>query len=87
MLTGLSLFWLVSGLIGLVSDFLSECWSRLRMENRLSAILGRFEYGGALSGRDTNGVNRTVNGLLKVLHPDPEAQVPDEEKAFAAAWW
>lgn len=64
---------------GLVSDFLSECWSRLRMENRLATVMGRVEYGGALSGRDTNGVNKTVNGLLKILYPDPESEIPEED--------
>src|SRR5262245_6285133 len=31
---------------GLVSDFLSECWSQLRAENRLAAAQGRVRYGG-----------------------------------------
>src|SRR5215211_786620 len=56
---------------GLVSDFLSEAWSRLREQSRLAAIQGRVLYGGALSGRDTNAVNKTVSGLLKLLYPDP----------------
>lgn len=68
---------------GLVSDFLSECFTRLRMENRISAIHGRVFLGGALSGRDINGVNKTVSGLLKLLHPDPEAHVPDEDLEWA----
>src|SRR3954454_14965138 len=34
---------------GLVSDFLSECWTRLRGESRLPAIGGRVQFGGALS--------------------------------------
>ncbi len=29
-------------------------------------------FGGALSGRDITAVNKTVNGLLKLLYPDPE---------------
>ncbi len=68
---------------GLVSDFLSECWSRLRIENRLASVMGRVEYGGALSGRDTNGVNKTVNGLLKILHPSPDALIPEEDLEWA----
>ena len=39
---------------GLVSDFLSECWSRLRRQSRLTVLQGRVHFGGALSGRDTN---------------------------------
>src|SRR5438094_1591732 len=46
---------------GLVSDFLSECWTRLRAETRISTLVGRVDYGGALSGRDTTAVNRTVS--------------------------
>ena len=68
---------------GLVSDFLSDCWSQLRSENRLSAIRGRVQYGGALSGRDTTAVNRTLDGLLKLLHPSREAAIPDEDIEWA----
>ena len=64
---------------GLVSDFLSECWSRLRSTNRLAAVQGRVHLGGALSGRDIEAVNKTVNGLLKLLFPDPEMDVSDED--------
>ena len=68
-----------TGHFGLVSDFLSECWSRLRAGSRVQALQGRVNYGGALSGRDITAVNKTVSGLLKLLYPDPEMQVPDEE--------
>ena len=64
---------------GLVSDYLSECWSRLRDGSRIAALQGRVNYGGALSGRDITAVNKTVSGLLKLLYPDPEMEVPDEE--------
>ena len=64
---------------GLVSDFLSECWSRLRAGSRVPILQGRMNYGGALSGRDITAVNKTVSGLLKLLYPDPEMTVPDEE--------
>ena len=69
---------------GLVSDFLSECWTRLRSETRLGAIRDRIDYGGALSGRDTTAVNRTMNGLLKLLCPDPEMTPADEDLEWAA---
>ena len=68
---------------GLVSDFLSEVWTRIRTETRLPALQGRVIYGGALSGRDTTAVNRTVNGLLKLLYPDPEAAIPDSDLEWA----
>jgi ATP-dependent Lon protease len=64
---------------GLVSDFLSECWSRLRMGNRVSVMQGRIYLGGALSGRDIEAVNKTVSGLVKLVFPDPEMAVPDED--------
>ena len=64
---------------GLVSDFLSECWSRLRVGSRVPMLQGRVNYGGALSGRDITAVNKTVSGLLKLLYPDPAMEVPDED--------
>lgn len=64
---------------GLVSDFLSECWSRLRTGSRLQILQGRVNYGGALSGRDLTAVNKTVSGLLKLVYPDPEMPVPDDD--------
>ena len=64
---------------GLVSDFLSECWSRLRSGNRVSVMQNRVHLGGALSGRDLEAVNKTVSGLIKLLFPDPEMPVSDED--------
>ena len=68
---------------GLVSDFLSECLSHLRNQSRISVLQGRVNFGGALSGRDTNSVNKTVSGLLKLLYPGMEDQVPDEDLEWA----
>lgn len=62
---------------GLVSDFLSECWTRMRPLSRVSILQGRAYLGGALSGRDMEGVNKTVSGLTKLLFPDPEMPVSD----------
>ena len=65
---------------GLVSDFLSECWTRLRVENnRLGLLQNRVFWGGALSGRDIEAVHRTVSGLTKLLFPDPEMPVADAD--------
>src|SRR5437763_7628593 len=64
---------------GLVSDFLSECWSRLRLGNRASVMQGRVHLGGALSGRDIEAVNKTVSGLAKLLFPDPEMPISDDD--------
>ena len=64
---------------GLVSDFLSECWTRMRPLSRVSILQGRAHFGGALSGRDMEGVNKTVSGLTKLLFPDPEMPVSDAD--------
>jgi len=64
---------------GLVSDFLSECWSRLRSSNRVGVMQARVHLGGALSGRDIEAVNKTVSGLTKLLFPDSEMPVSDAD--------
>jgi predicted ATP-dependent Lon-type protease len=71
---------------GLVSDFLSECWTHLRKQSRLTALQGRVFFGGALSGRDTWATQRTVNGLLKLLYPNPDAPIPDDALDSATRW-
>ncbi len=68
---------------GLVSDFLSECFTQLRNQSRISTLQNRVYYGGALSGRDINSVNKTVSGLLKLLYPDANAEVPDVDLEWA----
>lgn len=68
---------------GLVSDFLSECWSQLRSQSRVSALQNRVYFGGALSGRDTNAVHKTISGLLKLLYPGGDENIPDEDLEWA----
>ena len=68
---------------GLVSDFLSECWSQLRNQSRINQLQNRVFYGGALSGRDTNAVNKTISGLLKLIYPGNSEPVPDEDLEWA----
>ena len=63
---------------GLVSDFLSECWNQIRRQSRQNVFQGRVHLGGALSGRDTTGVQKTVSGLIKLMSPNPEIPVSDE---------
>jgi len=67
---------------GLVSDFLSECWNQLRKQSRVASLQGRVYFGGALSGRDTNAVNKTASGLLKLLYPG-ETKASDEDIEWA----
>ncbi len=64
---------------GLVSDFLSECWSQLRNQSRIRVLQDRVYFGGALSGRDTNAVNKTISGLLKLLYPGDIDEVSEED--------
>ena len=68
---------------GLVSDFISECWTRLRSHSRISALQGRLTFGGALSGRDQNAVSKTISGLLKLVHPSPDDPVSDDDLEWA----
>ena len=69
----------LSNHFGLVSDFLSECWSHLRQVSRLSVLQNRIFWGGALSGRDIEAVQKTVSAVVKLLFPDPEMAVPDHD--------
>jgi ATP-dependent Lon protease len=64
---------------GLVSDFLSECWTKLRTSSRVAAMQGRVHLGGALSGRDIEAVNKTVSGMIKLLFPDPDMEISDKD--------
>jgi ATP-dependent Lon protease len=68
---------------GLVSDFLSECWNQLRRQSRQGLFQGRIHLGGALSGRDTTGVQKTLSGLIKLVSPNPDTPVPDEVLEWA----
>ena len=68
---------------GLVSDFLSECWTRLRSHNRVSLLQGRLTFGGALSGRDQNAAVKTISGLLKLVNPSPDEPVSDDDLEWA----
>jgi len=64
---------------GFVSDFLSECWHSLRETSRVAILQNRVFWGGALSGRDIEAVHKTVSGMLKLLFPDPEMPVSDDD--------
>ena len=66
-----------------MSDFLSECWHRLRTQSRAHILQNRVFWGGALSGRDITAVQKTVSGLLKLLYPNPETPVPEEDLEWA----
>ena len=63
---------------GLVSDFLAEAWADLRREDRWTKVVGQVRFGSALSGRDVGAVAKTVDGLLKLLYPDPAMAIEDD---------
>jgi len=68
---------------GLVSDFLSECWHRLRTQGRGGVLQNRVHWGGALSGRDITAVQKTISGLLKLLQPNPEVEIAEQDLEWA----
>jgi ATP-dependent Lon protease len=68
---------------GLVSDFISECWRQLRNQSRVGQLQNRVFFGGALSGRDTNAIHKTVSGLLKLICPDNGGEVAEEDLEWA----
>ena len=74
---------LLTNHFGLVSDFLSECWNQLRRQSRQNIFQGRIHLGGALSGRDTTGVQKTVSGLIKLMSPNPDSLVSEEVLEWA----
>jgi ATP-dependent Lon protease len=74
---------LLTNHFGLVSDFISECWSQLRNQSRVSYLQNKVFFGGALSGRDTNAVNKTISGLLKLLYPGGDDKISDEDLEWA----
>jgi ATP-dependent Lon protease len=74
---------LLTNHFGLVSDFLSECWNQLRRHSRQNLFQGRIHLGGALSGRDTTGVQKTASGLIKLVSPNPDTPVPDDVLEWA----
>jgi uncharacterized protein (TIGR02653 family) len=69
---------------GFVSDFISECWSRLRSVSHVESVQGRLKFGEALSGRDRTAVTKTIDGLLKLVQPDPETPVEHVEIEWAS---
>ena len=67
----------------LVSDFLAECWNKLRTRSLTHIWQPRVQFGGALSGRDLTAVTKTVDGLLKLLYPVPDPHIDDADLEWA----
>ena len=68
---------------GLVSDLLAQWWHELRSENRYVRVRERIRHNDSWRGRDNEAVEKTVDGLLKLLYPDPEATVLPDDLAWA----
>jgi ATP-dependent Lon protease len=68
---------------GMVSDFLSECMNQLRWQSRVQLLQNRVHFGGTLSGRDVNAVNKTASGLLKLIYPGDDMDVEEDDIEWA----
>jgi ATP-dependent Lon protease len=51
----------------------------MRQTSRLAALQSRAFWGGALSGRDIEAANKTCSGLIKLLFPDPNMPIADDD--------
>lgn len=68
---------------GLVSDLLAQWWHELRAENRHVGVRERIRFNNSWRGRDHEAVDKTVDGLLKLLYPDPATPVAPEDLTWA----
>ncbi len=68
---------------GLVSDLLAQWWHELRAQNRYVGVRERIRTNDSWRGRDTEAVDKTVDGLLKLLYPDPAAPVASDDLVWA----
>jgi ATP-dependent Lon protease len=58
---------------GFVVDYLAEALRDLRKHNFTEIAERHFSYGSHLNARDRKAVNKTVSGLMKILHPHGDA--------------
>jgi uncharacterized protein (TIGR02653 family) len=68
---------------GLVSDLLAQWWHELRAENRYVGLRERVHFNDNWRGRDVEAVTKTIDGLIKLLYPDPAAPVSQEDLEWA----
>jgi hypothetical protein len=55
----------------------------LRSENRYVSVRDRVRYNDAWRGRDVEAVEKTVDGLLKLLYPDPSTPISTADLHWA----
>ena len=70
---------------GFVVDYLAEALKELRKENYTEIIGSEFGLGSHLSARDRKAVQRSVSGLVKILHPHGEVNRDDLEELLRLA--
>lgn len=70
---------------GFITDYLSEFIRELRKEQYGDALDRWFRLGKNLNQRDTIGVRRTVDGLLKLIYPDGNFSKEDLEEILRIA--
>ena len=70
---------------GFITDYLSEFIRELRKEQYGDALDRWFRLGKNLNQRDTIGVRRTVDGLLKLIYPDGDFSKEDLEEILRIA--
>jgi ATP-dependent Lon protease len=58
---------------GFVVDYLAEALRDLRKHNFTEVAERHFSFGSHLNARDRKAVNKTVSGLMKIIHPHGEA--------------
>jgi len=71
---------------GFITDYLAEAFHHLfRHSNRYEQVSSRVRLGAAVEGRDEKGINKTIAGFLKILHPgdDPSDEELEEYTRYA----
>ncbi|RWO43575.1 MAG: protease Lon-related BREX system protein BrxL [Mesorhizobium sp.] len=62
---------------GFVVDYLAEALRDLRKHNFTEIAERHFSYGNHLNARDRKAVNKTVSGLMKIIHPHGAATMEE----------
>jgi len=70
---------------GLVVDYATEVWRSLRKTSFADLVSRHFSLGGHLNQRDVRAVQKTVSGLVKLLHPDGDVRKPEMEEYLQLA--
>lgn len=69
---------------GMPADLVATLWKDLRLQSRLPQALARVAFSAALSERDRTAVTKTMDGLLKLMSPDPRVEIQSSLLDWAA---